>query len=217
MERNRDLARRRWTSRAVVAVLAVLMSAGVSAGAGVAAVQQPIPDEQAGPPYYARLENDVIRTDEWVAIPFYRDPACVPADFNLLQFFDIPGAFSCPLTVDGLVIWENGPPPQDQAPIHQSLHGTGDVPVWFVSWTDMEPAMSDGVLTIVELAALPSLQVGSADYFHETLHPTGGAQRGKIQLTASGVLDDGRSFRLHVSATEGSRAVGSEHLSIELG
>lgn len=217
MERDRNLAWRHWTGRAVVGVLAVLVSTGVSAETGVAAVRQTIPDEQAGPPFYARLDEAVIQTADWAAIPFYRDPACIPTDFNLIQFFDIPGAFSCTLTVDGLVIWKNGPPPQDQAPIHQSLRGTGDVPVWFVSSAELEPAMSDGVLTIVELAALPSLQVGSADYFHETLHPTGGAQRGKIQLTASGVLDDGRSFRVQVSATEGSLAAGSEQVAIKLG
>jgi hypothetical protein len=32
---------------------------------------------------------------EWAAIAFYRPPACVPDDFNLLDFFD-PNAMDCP-------------------------------------------------------------------------------------------------------------------------
>ena len=42
---------------------------------------------------------------EWAAIPFYRPADCIPADFNLLDFFD-PAAFACPSYVSGFEIWK---------------------------------------------------------------------------------------------------------------
>jgi len=100
----------------------------------------------------------------------YRDPSCVPADFNLLDFFDIPRAFGCPLAVQGFEIWQHGPG-QEPAPIQVvESQGLGVVPVWFVSPSEYESATADGVLTIGELRALPSLQTGAADSFQEVLH-----------------------------------------------
>lgn len=186
--------------RALVALTAALAGAIGTGDAGMAAVRQSVPDEQAGPPVYARIGTEAIHTDEWAAIPFYRDPSCVPADFNLLNFFDAPRAFGCALTVEGHVVWKNGPPPEDFAPIQQVLRGAGPVPVWLVAWPELEAAMADGVLTIVELAALPSLQRGYAHLFHETLHPSEAAKRGMIKLNARGTLDDGRSFSVQAVA-----------------
>ena len=86
----------------------------------------------ANPPFYAIINNtadfgqEIYHDDEWAAIPFFRDPACVPEDFNLLDFFDfrlLPGEVVCPLTVDGFEIWENGPG-LDPAPIQVQLEGT---------------------------------------------------------------------------------------------
>lgn len=206
--------------RSLVALLVAVAGAVGWADAGNAAVRQSIPDEQAGPPFYARIEAQAIHTDEWAAIPFYRDPSCVPADFNLLSFFDIPRAFSCSLTVEGFVVWKNGPPPQDFAPMQQVLREAGPVPVWLVSWPELESAMADGVLTIVELAALPSLQTGHADSFHEVLHPLAGAQRGMIQLNARGTLADGRSFTVQTTAQcscENPEDARIHHVSITVG
>jgi hypothetical protein len=204
--------------RTLVALAAALACAIGTGDAGMAAVRQSIPDEQAGPPFYARIGTEAIHTDEWAAIPFYRDPSCVPSDFNLMTFFDAPRAFSCALTVEGHVVWKNGPPPQDFAPIQQNLRGAGPVPVWLVAWPELEAAMADGVLTIVELAALPSLQVGYADVFHETLHPAEAAKRGMIQLNARGTLDDGRAFS--VQAVAGCGCEGDpnvRHVAITVG
>ncbi len=129
-----------------MAVAAAVAGALGSADAGTAAVRQAIPDEQAGPPFYARIDaHGVIHTEEWAAIPFYRDPSCVPADFNLLDFFDAPRAFSCALTVEGFVLWKNGPPPVDFAPTQSVLRDDGPVPVWLVSWPELEAAVADGV------------------------------------------------------------------------
>lgn len=151
-------------------------------------------------PFYARIERgEVFHTDDWAAIVFYRPPACVPVDFNLLAFFDAPRAFGCtPPTVDGFTIWKNGPG-IDPAPIQSELRGLGAVPVWFVSWPELQAAIADGVLTIGELAALPSRVIGSAGFYQETLHPEQAARNGKIEFVARGALEDGRSFQVQAA------------------
>ncbi len=93
---------------------AALLLALVAAGGFVRPqVRLQVPEESPSGPFYARLERGFVHsTDEWVAIAFYRDPGCVRTGFNLLNFFDfanIPAIFSCPLTVAGFEIWENGP------------------------------------------------------------------------------------------------------------
>jgi hypothetical protein len=146
-------------------------------------------------PFYARIESgEIFHSDEWAVIGFYRPPACVPADFNLLALFDVPGAFACgPSTIDGFTIWRNGPE-TDPAPIQAEFHGLGAVPIWFVRWPDLEAAVADDVLTIGELAALPSLLVGSASFYQETLHPEQAAQVGELEFVAHGTLEDGSPF-----------------------
>lgn len=171
------------------------------------------PEEAPGPPYYARISSDgAPQTEQWAAIIFYRDPSCVPSNFNLLEFFDIPRAFGCPLTIEGFEIWENGPG-QDPAPILVKSRGLGAVPVWFISPQELDAAMADGVLTIGELSALPSVQVGAAHRFQEVLHPTQAARNGKLTITASGSSSNGRTFQLQVSASRNT----PRHVNITFG
>jgi hypothetical protein len=159
-----------------------------------------------GPPFYARItETFVAHTDQWAAIVFYRQPGCVPPTFNLLTFFNPPSAFGCPLTVEGFLVYNEVPPPPGAAPKQAKLFGLGAVPVWFVSWPELQGAMADGALTITELAALPSLRVGSAGFFRETLHPSptlpgSGARVTHLTIVASGTLPQGQSFFLQVAA-----------------
>jgi hypothetical protein len=90
-------------------------------------------------PFYTRTETPSevggfgYRTDDWAAIVFYRDPSCVPADFNLFQFydFDFGRVFSCPPTIDGfsLHVESQGVTP----PKTSNLTGNA-VPIWFVPW-----------------------------------------------------------------------------------
>ncbi len=182
-------------------VFAALILAGLAVSTA-AQVRTEIPTEDPGPPFYARIERRAAHTriaphtEEWAAIVFYRSPACVPPDFNLMDLFHVPQAFGCALTIDGFEIWRNGPPPIDFAPMMAVFRGTGSVPIWFVSWPELQAAVADDDLTLMELMAMDSLIIGSADHFHETLHPTDGAVNPRIVISAKGTLADGRSFHL---------------------
>jgi hypothetical protein len=180
----------------VVLSLALLMSMAIAAPASA---NVRFADDQI--PAYARISaGEVVHDGEWAVIAFYRPPTCVPADFNLLDFFHVPDAFFCqPQTVQTATIWKDGPP-NDPAPIHAKSRGLGAVPMWFVSWPELEAAMGDGVLTIGELESLPSLLKGTASFFTETLHPSEAANVGLLMIVARGVLEDGRSFRVHASS-----------------
>ncbi len=199
----------------VTLVLALgALAALVPASQAQAAKRFEVPEQAPGGPFYARLAAPAVapHTDEWAAIVFYRDPACVPAGFNLLNFFDAPRAFGCPLTVEGFEIWENGPG-RDPAPRLSKLRDSGPVPVWFVSWPELQAAAADGVLTIGELRALPSLITGSASRFSETLHPDQANKKGKNNIGARGTLSDGRSFDFKFVVVEG-KGSGVKHVAI---
>jgi hypothetical protein len=188
--------RRRGALLGAAAALAVVMSAQSAS----ADVNLTVPGESPGVPAYARVEpGGVFHTGQWAAVPFYRLPTCVPEDFNLMTFFDVPRAFGCPLTVSGHEVWDNGPG-QEPAPNLAVLRGTG-VPVWFASADEVQAAMSDGVLTIAELSGLDSLVIGTADRYQEVLHPNE-----RIVINAGGTLSDGRSFRLHATYAVGDLA-----------
>lgn len=197
-------------SKPVIAAIALFV-VSIMFGASVhAQVRTEIPTEDPGPPFYARVERQAVHTqivphtDEWAAVVFYRSPQCVPADFNLMDLFHVPNAFFCDLTIDGFEIWRNGPPPIDPAPMMAVFRGLGSVPVWFVSWPALQAAVADDVLTIGDLQAMPSLMIGSATTFHETLHPTGGAVNPKLLINAQGTLTDGRTFHLMHSGQKGT-------------
>lgn len=190
----------------VVGVVANLLASPAVAGPGLVRTTWPSPQDP-GPPFYARVDPlppHVFDDGDLAAIAFYRDPACVPADFNLLDFFDAPAAFACPLTVEGANLWHGEP--FAAAPKVVTSRGTGAVPVWFVPADAIRDAIADGVLTIGELAGLNGRLVGDASQFHETLHPHalpaelggGGHANPKLSLQAHGRLDDGRRFSLHI-------------------
>jgi hypothetical protein len=187
-------------------LLLTLMVAILTVGA-YGSIRLLVPEEDPGGPYYARIEFGLVHhTDEWAAIAFYRNTNCVPLNFNLLAFF-APQALGCPLTVEGFDVWKNGPFPVDQAPIQSKLTGLGAVPVWFVSWPELQAALGDGRLTKSELMAMSSLQVGTATYFKETLHPDGGAEQSALEIVALGTLTDGRSFLYQAAEAAGELRV----------
>jgi len=176
-----------------VALMTVVLLASLGAGSAEAQYRFPVPAISPGVPAYARVERPfVFHTDEWAAIVFYRDPSCVPASFNLLDFFDVPAAFDCGLTVSGFEIWEDLP---GVAVAPRQVVSTGAaVPVWFVPWPALQAAIADDVLTLPELESLSPLK-GTATTFHEALQPEGGAMIPHLTIAASGVLPDGRSFQ----------------------
>ncbi len=164
----------------------------------------------ADPPFYAIIKNntadgqEIYHDDEWAAISFLRDPACVPEDFNLLDLLDFtpafpdgpPRPFLCPLTVDGLEIWETGPG-LDPSPIQFHLRGRGAVPVWFVSWPDLQTLIADNSLTITELRSMPSLRIGSATLF--TFENIPGDPPSMVSVNAAGKLANGTRFQFHAA------------------
>lgn len=184
-------------------VVTIASPQGAAAGGGLVRTEFPSA-EDPGFPFYARINNfspHVLDNGEWAAIYFYRDPNCVPADFNLLTFFDF-AAFGCPLQVEGFDLWEVEP--LSGPPKIAISSGTGAVPVWFVPVGVLNRAIQDGVLTIGELAGLEGLLVGTADHFNEMHHPTpelgiGGHPNPKIIMNAHGQLEDGRRFDLHIT------------------
>ena len=153
------------------------------------------------PPAYARIERApdgapaIVNDGEWAVIPFYRYSGCVPVSFNLLDLFDVPGAFACEARVAGFEVWKALPPPPGGAPIQVLTFGLDGMEIWFVEWDELSAAMADDVLTLGELETLPSLVKGTATLFKETLHPVGGSRQGMLQMVGFGVLEDGRSFR----------------------
>lgn len=192
MTRGRQLPTLKVFLQATLLVTLAILAAAPSADGQV---RRLVPDDSLGGPYYARIERGgVLEADGWVAIAFYRDPACVRTDFNLLNFFDIaniPAIFFCPLTVHGFEIWSD--PEVDLAPRQSKLRGNGAVPIWFVSATDFHAALPG--ITLTELLAMPSLIQAVATQFEETLHPLEGAQQNSLQIVAGGDLPDGRTFQ----------------------
>lgn len=163
----------------------------------------------ANPPFYARLEGEFepFHTAEWAVVAFYREPSCVRPTFNMLNFLDPPAAFGCPLTVSGFEIFDE---PSPTPPIQVNLTGLGAVPIWFLSWPELQAAMADNVVTIGELSSLSSLVIGSATRFREILHPAD-----KLTQVASGTLEDGRAFQVEISYVN-QPTVHFRHVRVEI-
>ena len=64
--------------------------------------------------------------------------------------------------------------------------GTGAVPVWFVRWAELQAAIANDELTITELRAMGSLQIGYANFFEETLDLSETGQTLRLVMVARG-------------------------------
>jgi hypothetical protein len=214
--------------RSNVLIKAICAAILVAASLAYANVRVEFPAQIPGPPSYSIIERGFIpHTDDWAALPFVRQPGCVPLNFNLLDSADLTPAFPggpprfvlCDLTVEGHAIFENGPPPIDIAPIQAHMQGLGAVPIWFVNTAELATALQDDILTIGELMSLPSLRIGSATFFELTQQPgplRKGFGSGKIQLNATGTLLGGGSFefRMREMGVDGQSVL--RHIKIEL-
>lgn len=160
-----------------------------------------IPEDRQ-PPIYANVDGTaggfLPHTDEWAVVFFYRSPECVPAEFNLLDFIDRSGrAFGCPLLIEGHSNWRSF---EDPYPADSLLQGRGDVPAWFVRWPELQAAVADGELTVPELEALPSLMIGTASFYHESIrNDIRGERDANESLAALGTLSDGRTFQVELA------------------
>lgn len=197
-------------------ILTACMVAAIATASGTAqdalqATEMPtltlrtIPDQDPGPPFYARYGLQEFSVDGWLVVVFYRSPACVPAGFDLSDAYhfpsdDGPGAFACEATVDGHTLTEPDAPPT-RFPWVALLQGTGAVPVWFVPLDAFHELPEGSPVTIDTLAGLQPL-VGHASHYHETLQPR--VPGHAIEAVAVGVLEDGRAFRYRVSERDGA-------------
>jgi hypothetical protein len=159
------------------------------------------PAEDPGPPLYARvtpLLNQIFVADGMVAIPFYRDPACVPLDVDLLEHIHPPGehgpgSFACQLLIEGSYTIEPDAP-LGTFPVR--VVASGPAQFWFVPWSDFNAAAGDGKLTMAELIALEPLR-GTASTFNEMLAPR--LDDHHVVITSRGMLEDGRTFQFNVN------------------
>jgi hypothetical protein len=191
------------TSRWLIGTMIVL---GAADRAAAQPVHRAFPGDTPGPPIYANISTGFLpHTEDLAVVFFYRSPDCVPSNFNLLDYLDFtpafpggpPRPFLCDLQIEGSGFWHSL---DDVAPALQFLHGIGAVPAWFFAWPELEAAAADGVLTISELAELPSLQVGEASSFLETIRYGVPPQRGgSEEVVATGALLDGRAFVVHIN------------------
>jgi hypothetical protein len=156
------------------------------AGLAVAADRLEFPGDFPGPPIYADYVEE-FHTSTWAMIPFWREPEGIPADFNLLDIFDAPAALSVPLTIEGFVIRDA---PLPAPPTMIQIWGKPEMPIWLVAPAELEAGVADGALTIGELRGMPSLQKGTATYYHERIQPPETAHL----IEARGTLPDGRTF-----------------------
>jgi hypothetical protein len=157
------------------------------------------------PPFYANFGATFMPSDDGaVGIAFYRQPSCIPVDYNLLVVFAGPSAFSCELTVRGKRWWHD--PATDPFPFQVRIWGLGAVPIYFVDEAELAAAAADGVLTIGELQALPSLLIGVAQSFEQVIHNSNQApgaeeqqkSKGHEVLTAHGTItQSGLPFFFH--------------------
>jgi hypothetical protein len=89
------------------------------------------------------------------------------------------------------------------------------VPIWLVAWPELQAAMSDSVLTITDLAGLPSLRIGYASFYQESVrNSTQGRRHPSSATVARGTMADGESFRLHVS--EKLQGGERDYLSVQI-
>lgn len=131
------------------------------------------PQDNPGPPFYARIgelgsDRLFLESGNTVIIPMMRNVDCINPEFNLLQIFDVPGAFGCALTVHGKGLIEPGAEPQI-FPIIAYLQSL-DMPIWFLDRTSLLAAMEDNVLTLNELEAL-NPKKGVASWYIEYNKP----------------------------------------------
>jgi hypothetical protein len=156
------------------------------------------PEEGPGWPGYGAFGELLPNDGVWAGLVFFTATSCVRPDFNLLDFFDVPAVLNCPMNITGVNFSMRGADFPFEIKI-TLLEGT-TTPIYFVLWTELQAATADGVLTIGELSALPSLRIGFADkleYHILNSNAPCGDGNGHEYFKASGYLQDGRKFHFN--------------------
>jgi hypothetical protein len=131
----------------------------------------------------------------------------VRADFNLLDFIDVPGAFFCgPLTVQA-------GDAQGRRSVRRPYQSSMKVwrrSVWLVTWPNYGPIA--GSITIAELESLPSLVKSTAATFEGDNQPLP-TRPSRLVMNAQGAAD-GRSFLLAPRRTTSAAATRSVRIDV---
>jgi hypothetical protein len=215
------------TALATLAASLLLSNAAVGQQGPPPSGRLDVPVESPGVPAYVRLENLGVgwlapRNDKWTALVFYRDPECIPPNFDLGQFFDFPGpggpgAYGCPSLTEGFYLYLGRTPDPTTPPNYSLLRNvTPALPIWFVGSAELDRLLARGGFTIGELAALPSLVRGRGWHFEEKLYPGGVNPEPGITMSARGRLETGGQFSFfwHDHPARGEQVF---ELSLDLG
>jgi hypothetical protein len=181
---------------------AVALQLGLCAGA-FAAERTAVPPDPYAPVWVRAMGDPAANVVVWI---FYRAPENVPVDFNLLDLFDVNDRdgngildpWDCPFLMQGHQLFQEG------VIMKASLQEIDEVPVWFTSFDEaIEVLMTTGTITIEQLEQMTSLVKGAATFYHEELHPSGGAMPVvKYNYGAKGSLENGRSFSVHIAGND---------------
>ena len=170
------------------------------------------PDTGTAPAYIRVFVPSGVDPD-FVPFWFLRLPACVPPDFVVPQFYDFtPGsgslpfrAYACPLVVTGRSVFADASDLQAlRAPLYFHMEGANSVQVVFLSRADA--AALGSKFTFQQLMSVPGKIMGLARAYAEDVSPDpgpggGGSKNSWIEITASGVLFDGRTFQFHTKSS----------------
>jgi hypothetical protein len=176
-------------------------------------VIHPHPEDPFAPMYFRVFVPDEADNVPYDYVPFWamRPLHCVPSDFVLNDVYDTtPGkapfalrAWACPLVVTGWSVYADE---SDLAalrpPLFSQLEGRSAVQVIFVPRRDFNPSTR---LTSRQLMDIPTKLMGLAWQYTEKLFPQptpagGGAKLPGLEISANGVLFDGRKFDFYVKS-----------------
>jgi hypothetical protein len=168
-----------------------------------------VPVESPGIPYYVRLSRSgdgtsssgwvVPANADWTAIVFYRDPDCIPMDFDLGFGIDPPGpdglgAFACKPLFEGFDLRFSTLDPFLPPDYVFMRNSTADMPIWFVQSQEINELLDRGFVYLDEIEVLPSRVAGRAWQFEEQIRPFGPNPEATVRVTARGGLENGGQF-----------------------
>jgi hypothetical protein len=179
----------KWTGVGVL-ILALLATTVWGAGKTERVL---VPQQDVLPFYVAGLGNTGLEPTDWVIAAFYYPPESIPADYDLwvMPVWEPPVGVATP-NAEGFMVWKEGVP----YPVQQQLHLVpgARMAIWFVPVQNFINGVEGipGMTWTVNSMRAEGAIVGWADFYRDTWEP-GPEHR---TILASGVMEDGRSFRI---------------------